>query len=175
MEPFRAKIEKYKQRFPYLKFKSMRLQRKSMLKDETYHLEAINKAYQQVFSTSEAAGKPRGRKLLNTIRSSLKKHSNSYRVSTKSVKDFHVFKPIIQPNDLHSRCHLGQYLRYQQSWLQFLGSDMEAIIMIYYLEGKMLRLKKIRKDQRLKDKSKMKKLTLEAEDRMNDLRTLMCG
>ena len=177
MEPFRYKLEKFRERHPTLRFRSIRLMRKNMLLSQVEHTSALGEALAKMTSNSEAAVKCNGINVLFHIRTKHLEHANKFRNSQNpaSSPGLHRFEVMVAENEIHSMSTKKRKLRFQLQQLQYLSADFEAVALIYYLESKMIQEGIMTEEQRLRPKSKLLKLTPKGEYYLNELRDLLCG
>ena len=177
MEPFRYKMEKFRERHDSLRYRSIRLMRKNMLQDNEAHVTALGKALQKLTSNSEAAIKVNGINVLMNVRTAQIDHARKFRENPNPGANpgIHVFEPLINEGELHSMSPLKRKVRFQIEQLQYLGADFEAVTLIYYLEDRMIKERTMTEEQRLRVKSRLLKLTPKGEYYLNELRSLLCG
>ena len=177
MEPFRYKMEKFRERHQSLRYRSIRLMRKSMFLDQEAYEVAINKALAQVTSNSEAAAKVHGINVLFEIRTKQIAHATKFRnkASPGGSPGVHSFEPIVTEAQIHSMSSLKRKLRFQRDQIQFLSADFEAIVLIFFLEDNMIKEGVMNDEKRLKTTSKLLKLSPKGEYNLNEVRSLLCG
>ena len=170
---FNEKTDKYLKVRPYYEKSSMRNKRKKLMADENEFEDNLDLTCAHIIATNKIAKKIGGRETITYVRDCLLRHSHDFRHNGPLKNRQHIFKDMVHPDDMHPASGLGHHLAGQKIKLQLLAADIEAMLLIRFLDNR-LRIKGVIPETIDKGHD-IYKLHPEAEDALISLRLALVG
>ena len=168
-----ARLDKYQNLRPQVKFASMRIKRMEFLLDNGLHQKFIKQAYNLMFENTLAGRLMGGLRVLQIVRDVLLNLGLEVRSNSAASPSFdNKFQALKLRSEVHPFCPLMRKLPQQIEMLQMVASEMESFAIMLYVDEKLVKSGQLQDNNRFQSIDYVFVVNKAVEKALNDLRMI---